>query len=402
VEHSTTVGGRIAYYRRRRGLSQVACANLVGRSDRWLSQLERGLRQPDSASILIKLATVLDVELPRLLGPPVDLPPDGGDHHDAPRGVPALAYELTCPDTFIRVTGERLMSLDKLVERVEQARQTRWAGRYTELALTLPELIAANRLAAQQGPDPRRAWELLARCYVLAEMLLEQLSEYRLRCLAADRAVTAADRADDELLAGLSSWRLGYVLRAHGALDIADKVTQDTASLLEAGLDQAQPERTAIFGALRISACHQAVATGDVATMRQAVRDAARVAQLLPDGYVDPWTAFCSANVTFCEIAGWVEVGDPVEALRIAEQTDIDALPVPHRQARTWVRVAQAHALRRKDAAAVGALLEAERIAPEEVRYRRTIRDLVSVLLRRERKTATPGLRGLAQRIGIE
>ncbi|MGH8895960.1 MAG: hypothetical protein ACRDZ4_02790, partial [Egibacteraceae bacterium] len=269
------------------------------------------------------------------------------------------------------------------------------------LALTLPDLITAARLAAQEGPDPRRAWGLLARCYVLAEMLLEQLGENHLRCLAADRAVAAADRADDELLRGVSAWRLGYALRGHGALDIAGTVTADAASLLEAGLDQAQPERTAMFGALRISMGHQAVATDDVATMREALREAARAAQLLPEGYVDPWTAFCPANVEFNEIAAWAKVGDPVEALRVADRTDIDALPLPHRQAWTWVRIAQAHGLRRKDAAAVAAMLEGERIAPESVRYSPGSRNLVSVLLGRERKTATPGLRGLARRVGI-
>ncbi|MGH8886885.1 MAG: helix-turn-helix domain-containing protein [Egibacteraceae bacterium] len=401
MEGDATLGERIAYYRRQRGLTQEVCANQVGRSESWLSQVERGVIQLDAAVALIRLATVLKVDLSKLAGPGADLPPNGGGHRDAPRGMPALVPVLVCPDTFVRATVDRPMSLDALAERVERARRTRWAGRYTELALVLPDLIAAGRLAAQEGRDPRRAWGLLARCYVLAEMLLEQLGENHLRCLAADRAVAAADRADDELLRGLSAWRLGYALRAHGSLDVAGKVAQDAASLLEAGLDEARPERVAVFGALRISMGHLATATDDVAAMREALGDAARVAQLLPDGYVDPWTAFCPANVAFNEIAGWANVGDPVEALRVADRTDIDALPLPHRQAWTWVRVAQAHSLRRKDAAAVAALLEGERISPGSVRYPPETRELVSVLLGRERKAATPGLRGLAGRIGI-
>ncbi|MGH8886501.1 MAG: helix-turn-helix domain-containing protein [Egibacteraceae bacterium] len=400
-QHGTTIGERIAYYRQQRGLTQEVCANQVGRSESWLSQVERGVIQLDAAVALIRLATVLKVDLSKLAGSGADLPPNGGGHRDGPRGMPALVPVLLCPDTFTHIAAKRPMSLDALAERVERARRTRWAGRYTELALVLPDLIASARLAAQEGLDPRRAWGLLAHCYLLAEMLLEQLSEYHLRCLAADRAVAAADRADDELLRGLSAWRLGYALRAHGSLDVADKVAQDAASLLEAGLDRAQPEHVAVFGALRISTSHQAVATDDVATMREALREAARVAQLLPDGYVDPWTAFCPANVGFNEIAAWANAGDPVEALRVADRTDFDALPVPHRQAWTWVRVAYAHSLRRKDAAAVAALLEAERISPGSVRYRHEIHDLMSVLLGRERKAATPGLRGLARRIGI-
>jgi transcriptional regulator with XRE-family HTH domain len=42
-----SVGERIAIYRRRRGLSQVALANLIGRSEAWVSQVERGIRHVD-------------------------------------------------------------------------------------------------------------------------------------------------------------------------------------------------------------------------------------------------------------------------------------------------------------------------------------------------------------------
>jgi transcriptional regulator with XRE-family HTH domain len=41
-------GQRIARARRRRGLSQAALAGLAGRSESWLSQVERGLRRVDS------------------------------------------------------------------------------------------------------------------------------------------------------------------------------------------------------------------------------------------------------------------------------------------------------------------------------------------------------------------
>ncbi|MET7806603.1 helix-turn-helix domain-containing protein [Micromonospora chersina] len=38
---SGSLGERIAAYRRRRGLSQAALAGLIGRSESWLSQVER-------------------------------------------------------------------------------------------------------------------------------------------------------------------------------------------------------------------------------------------------------------------------------------------------------------------------------------------------------------------------
>ncbi len=39
-----SIGERVAFYRRRRGLAQVALAGMVGRSEDWLSKIERGER----------------------------------------------------------------------------------------------------------------------------------------------------------------------------------------------------------------------------------------------------------------------------------------------------------------------------------------------------------------------
>ena len=58
-----SAGQRIARTRRRRGLSQAALAGLVGRSESWLSQVERGKRAIDSHSVLSRLAEVLRVDI---------------------------------------------------------------------------------------------------------------------------------------------------------------------------------------------------------------------------------------------------------------------------------------------------------------------------------------------------
>ena len=61
-------GQRIARARRRRGLSQAVLAGLVGRSESWLSQVERGKRGVDSHSVLVRLAEVLRVDIEEFTG----------------------------------------------------------------------------------------------------------------------------------------------------------------------------------------------------------------------------------------------------------------------------------------------------------------------------------------------
>ncbi len=53
--------------RRKRGLSQIACADLIGYSESWLSQVERGERTIDSIRALRELARVLDVDVHKLI-----------------------------------------------------------------------------------------------------------------------------------------------------------------------------------------------------------------------------------------------------------------------------------------------------------------------------------------------
>lgn len=58
-ECARPIGERIAIYRSRRGISQTVLAGLVGRSESWLSQVERGVRSVDRMSVLMEMAMVL-------------------------------------------------------------------------------------------------------------------------------------------------------------------------------------------------------------------------------------------------------------------------------------------------------------------------------------------------------
>jgi transcriptional regulator with XRE-family HTH domain len=66
------IGDRIAAYRRRRGLSQITLAGLVGRSESWLSQVERGKRGVHSLTVISDLAVALGTTPDTLIG--ADLP----------------------------------------------------------------------------------------------------------------------------------------------------------------------------------------------------------------------------------------------------------------------------------------------------------------------------------------
>jgi transcriptional regulator with XRE-family HTH domain len=65
-----SIGERIAWYRRRRGLSQEVLAGLVAHTPDWLSKVENGRIQLDRLSVIKALADALDVAIGDLLAEP--------------------------------------------------------------------------------------------------------------------------------------------------------------------------------------------------------------------------------------------------------------------------------------------------------------------------------------------
>jgi transcriptional regulator with XRE-family HTH domain len=97
-------GQRIARARRRRGLSQAALAGLVGRSESWLSQVERGIRTADSHTLLTRLADVLRVGIEELAGPvPGEAP--GRAYASAPQIEQAMLSYPAAAGSIFRATG---------------------------------------------------------------------------------------------------------------------------------------------------------------------------------------------------------------------------------------------------------------------------------------------------------
>lgn len=126
------IGRRVATYRRRRGLSQAAVAGLVGRSESWLSQVERGLRDVDSYRVLRDLARVLRVDVDALTG----CPPIGGA--DASVGVDEA---LAAVERALLLGA--LPAVPELGGAVRAAHRDYQAAGYEEVLGRLPGLVGA-------------------------------------------------------------------------------------------------------------------------------------------------------------------------------------------------------------------------------------------------------------------
>ena len=82
-------------------------AGLVGRSESWLSQVERGILSVDSHEILIRLARVLRLDLTELTGTETEAVTDM--RYDAARAIErAMMRYSTLPQRWTYSAFERL------------------------------------------------------------------------------------------------------------------------------------------------------------------------------------------------------------------------------------------------------------------------------------------------------
>lgn len=378
-----TLGQRIRYLRQRRGMTRAVLAGLVGKSESWLKQVERGqLQTQPRLPILIQLAEVLRVrDLAELTGAqstPVRM--FAGPGHPALDQVRAAINA----SPLITPTGE-VQPLDTLRARLDAAWRTRHASpdHRTALGELLPDLIRDVQLAAalHRGDQRRRALALLAETYGLAQMFLAYQPAQDLLWRVAERSLVAAQEADDPLALACAVWFLAQAHRDAGDLDAATDINEQGLAAISAHLDDAGVDLLAMWGALTYELAYTAARAGDAGEAWRHWHDAARVADRLPKRYYQPWTSFSHVVMGAHAVTVAVELHAGGEAARQVAGAETAPIPSRPRRGRHLIEVARAHQLGRDYAAVLGTLELAAGEAPETIRYngyaRRMVLDLV-------------------------
>jgi transcriptional regulator with XRE-family HTH domain len=404
VATSTPIGERIAYCRRRRGLSQVKLAGLLGRSESWLSQVERGARSIDRISVLIEIAAVLNVPVTDLT--PEPLIPRRPEEHPTVRAIRTALNSSGSLYLRLTVASEdkagRAPDLGDLQAQANQAWELTHASRFADLEGLLPTLIVEAEMVARtlKGPERKAAFRILSEIYQATAAVMAKLRQTDLGWVAAERSISAAEHADAPLHAAAGAFRLSHVFLSGNHPDEALQTARSSAQALEDAVSDGQPELIALWGALSLAGAVAAIRARNEEAGRECMgkaEEAARRLEVDDNDYFN--TEFGPANVALHAVSVAVELGDAGEALKRAETVDASKLSL-ERRARFLIDVARAYGQRRKASEAVRALEEAEGYAPEEVRSNPFVHQLVRDLLRGERRRPNPNLRALGRRAG--
>ncbi|XVV05082.1 helix-turn-helix domain-containing protein [Actinosynnema sp. CA-248983] len=373
------LGRRIAKERKKRGLSQKELGVLLSRSETWVSQVERGVRNIDRMSVLERIAEVLEVPLSELAR---FAPVISASTVDKPRAASDLAIALTSSNALQAVLERpRLLNAEKLANDALVAWEYAHGSSYDKLGEmlleSLPQLELATRAAS--GGESGHLFGALAKMYHAAAAVLSKVGETAAAWVAADRAISAAERSGDPLLMAEGAFRLTLVFQGARWLDLAE-ATAETAEKSLSSLDGSS--NLAVYslrGALNLQLAVIAARLDNAEDAYARLDKAEQFAALLGADRNDYDTEFGPTNVKLHEVAVALELGDAGRALRVGEAVDASGLSV-ERQARLLIDLARAHGQRRNVDGVVATLVAADRLAPEQVRSHPLVRSLMSDL----------------------
>jgi transcriptional regulator with XRE-family HTH domain len=406
-------------YHGRTALPQEIVAGWVGITQAQLSRIEHGAPIVH-LDRLIHWAKVLGIPEQHLW---FALPDDGrrNESEDVKRRrllttsaslagalVGFAAPSLPTTDLAAAILGAPAVAADPapvtdLTKQVTTAWRLRQRASYDALGHLLPRLlIQAETRAAAGSDEAEQAGRVVVHAYNAASSLLRKLGDGPLALVAADRAVRTARALGDSVLIAAALYRLANVLLSARRPDETKTVALRAADLIEPGKMQT-PRSLAMWGGLLLTAAVAAGRATDESAAWELMGEARTASRLLGTDYADIYSIFGPTNVAIHGVQVAVELRNGRDAIRRSAQVRPSRLPASllERRGQFLIDVAHGHVLEGEDRPAVALLLQADHLAPQEVRLSPEVHGLTRVMLARERTGATPGLRELAERLGF-
>jgi len=403
MTNNLTNGERVAWYRRRRGVSQAVLADMVGRTEDWLSKIENNRIELDRLSVIKRVAQALDVSIGDLLCEPslVEWTADA-----AGRTLPALRDALmdyrqitVLPQTAVESGPPQLNDIRGRVDAL-------WAGyqdaKFGYVTQTLPGVLRAAQHAVDvsSADDALRAHAQLALTYQVAATTLTKFGETDLAWIAADRGLTHARYSDNSVASASLLRAVIHALLSNGRYGEAVALTEQAAAHIADTVDLTTPTGLSVYGAVFLAGSMAASRLDDPPATRTFLNEAEHLADRLRYDGNHLWTAFGPTNVAIHRVSTAVELGNVQIAVELGPQVNTAALPV-ERRVRHSLEVARAFSAWKRSDDALATLLDAEAQAPEQVRYHFIPRQLVLNWMRNLKGKPSYHLAALAQHLRV-
>src|SRR6266545_2308147 len=227
-----SLGQRVAVLRKLRGLTQEGLALRLNRSTSWVTKIERGARRIDSMAVLQELARALAVPVHQLTGRSDPAAMDGNSA--AGDDLTELRRALDRSGAIAHGSStEEPPRVDDLCQEAAALRQlyNTSARNFSAVVPLLAGLINEAQRAAvlASGHDRLAAYASLSAFYRIASLELRQRGDLTRARVAVDRALMAAEQADNGLLVASIAATMTVQLMIQGDPEDAVALALDAA-----------------------------------------------------------------------------------------------------------------------------------------------------------------------------
>lgn len=291
------------------------------------------------------------------------------------------------------------VSLKDIERDLMVAFQAYQQSRFTAAANRVSTLLVDAQRATQDcsGQEQVRAFGLLALSYHAAAAVLTKTGEADLAWLAADRGLMAAERSDSPAVRSSLVRSVAFALASIGQFEPAMRLIESGAQHLEPDVGDDETV-VSVYGMLFLAGAMAAARFGDGPKVASYLQEADSAARRLGRDANHLWTAFGPTNVAIHRVNTAAELGDMPTVLNFGRSLNTRAVPV-ERRVRHLLDVARAYSLAGRRDDALHTVLDAERMAPEQVRHHHLSRKIVMNLVQRSVGKPSIELEKLAQRV---
>ncbi|GGR45718.1 helix-turn-helix domain-containing protein [Streptomyces netropsis] len=405
-----TIGENLARLRAQTGLTQQELSNKSGVSVATIRVLERNGRTTALMGTLAKLARALDVKPQALLGQPQTLHQEDGHRASVAalrRSVLAL-NEVPGVPLSAAAGAEDAPDAGELRHTVEVLWRQYHHGEFSGLVAGLPGLLGGAKATVRtaRGSGRRVASAELSRAYQVAAMVAVHLSQDDLARAALEKAMVAADRAEDRLLIAAGCNALSWVLLRQGEPGLAAQLAVGAAEELNPRMAASDYTALRMWGRLMLSAVTAASRQEDFDGATELLASARRCTKVVRTDRMDylnggHGAAFGPAKISMVAVELAMAQGHSGEALRLAKKVPPTRRLPPATRGRHLLDVAQAQTWEARFADAVTTLTRVRAMAGEWMRYQVLARDTVQQIIEDKGRRRVEGLVPLAKHMNI-
>ncbi|RKN46844.1 helix-turn-helix domain-containing protein [Streptomyces hoynatensis] len=401
-----SIGQRMREARLRLGLTQADVAARLGRTQGWVSKVEKGAIELDRTSLINSVAGVLHIHPNDLIERPYT---GAAAANQWQVSAAAIIRELRRYD-LTPVFDGRPRNAAALWRETAALHRLRDDAQNTAILARLPDLLREARALAEvaTGREREEAFGVYAIACKFGHTAAHALGHPELVTMACERAAWAAERSGDELMPAVADWMRVWDMWATADWSDAGALSDKALRAVEPRYDAGDPLAIRVWGSLHLRAAVSAARGNNPAEARHRIAQAReaseRTVTLRPPPFDRHSLTFSAGNVAIHAVNVELEMSRQDEALRLHEETDealIRALP-KSRRGHHHLDLARAYLWSGRRDRALAEWEKGEATAPQLMRNHPIARATLRRIRQAERAAVSERLRRMSTRFRLD